>query len=82
MIEIREITEPISQLYFNDDLVGDITSHLVFNDCILQIKKQNIEGYSLLYEGQKFVIQPNGRIVGGGVIYPTYSSQMKELMGF
>lgn len=82
MIVINEIVEPKSQLFFNNELVGEITSHLQLNDCLLQISKEKLDGYSLLYEGEKYSIKSNGRIENGNRIYPLLTEQMKELLGF
>ena len=82
MVVINKIEEPTCELYHNDILVGKITSSLQLNDCILQIFRGQYEGYKVKYEGVFYPIQSNGRIKGGNVIYPLYSQQMKEIMGF
>lgn len=82
MVVINKIEEPTCELYHNDILVGKITSSLQLNDCILQIFRGKLEGYNVKYEEIHYPIQPNGRIKNGGVIYPLYSQQMKEIMGF
>jgi hypothetical protein len=82
MVIINEITEPKCQLFFKDELVGEISSHLQLNDCLLQILRGKLEGYYLLYEGDLYPIRPDGRFLNGGNVYPLFSKQMKEVMGF
>ena len=82
MVNINEIIEPKSQLFFNDELVGEITSHLQLNDCLLQIFRERLEGYYIIYEGEKYPIKSNGKIENASRIYPLLTKQMKELMGF
>lgn len=82
MVIINKITEITSELYHNDILVGQITNCLELNDCLIQIKKDNLEGYSLKYDGVDYPIQKTGRIIGGSqTIYPTFSNQLHEIMG-
>lgn len=82
MVVINKIVEPESELYFNDEKVGIITSSLQFNDCLLQIRRMRLNGYSILYGGEKYIIESNGRIKFGRHIYSLYSEQMKEIIGF
>lgn len=82
MVVIKNIVEPTCKLYLHDNLVGDIVSSLQLNDCILQINAQKLDGYKVLYDDVMYTIQNNGRIKGGSSVYPLYSEQMKELMGF
>lgn len=82
MVVINEIKEPKSTLLLNDEVVGEINGTLQFNDCLVQIFKSKLEGYSLLYEGVKYPILPNGRVKGAKNVYPTYSEQLKEILGF
>ena len=82
MVVINKIEEPKCELYLNNMLVGDITSSLQLNDCLLQIFRDKLEGYTVKYEGNFYPIQSNGRIKGGSIIYPLFRDQMKEIMGF
>ena len=82
MIVINKIEEPISELYLNDEFIGEITGFLQFNDCILQIFREKLEGYKIKYNDVFYNIQSNGRIKNGRDIYPLYDQQMKEIMGF
>lgn len=82
MVAINKITEPTSYLFNNDEMVGEINSSLQLNDCLLQIFRNKYVGYKLLYNGIEYPILPNGRIKSGGSIYPLYSEQMKEIIGF
>jgi len=82
MVIISEIKEPFSYLYVDDVLVGRISSGLQLNNCLLQIKRQKLDGYYLEYDNIKYEIKNNGRIVDGSLIYPLLSNQMKEIMGF
>lgn len=88
MVQINQIVEPTCQLFLKDELtnedklVGEITSHLQLNDCIIQIFRDKLEGYSVLYDNEKYPIESSGRIKSGNKIYPLFTQQMKELMGF
>jgi len=80
---IKKIVEPTSFLYKGDELIGKITSSLQLNDCLIQINNQKLRDYNLLYDGERYLIRNNGRIIRPyGKIYPLFSSQLKELVGF
>ena len=86
LIKIKEFTEPITEL-FNEsgESLGFINSTLSLNDVLIQIKKQKLEGYFIMFNCNIIDIDKNGRIrnlkdIDG--FYDTYFLQMKEIMGF
>jgi len=46
----------------NDEVVGEIENSLSFNDVRLQIKRQNLKGYSIGFKGQRIDIDTDGRL--------------------
>jgi hypothetical protein len=82
MIKINRIVEPISYLYKDDDLIGMIENHLELNDVLIQIKNLNLDGYRVKYEGDFYEIRNDGRIINGRCVYPTFSDQIREIIGF
>ena len=82
MVIINKITEGKSYLYKGEELVGEINSSIELNDCLIQIKNNKLEGYSLLYEGISYPIESNGRMKNGGVVYPIYAQQLRTILGF
>lgn len=61
MIKINEIVEPVSKLYDKDDkLVGEITSLLQLDDIRIQIKKEKVSGYYVIWNDQKIRIDKFG----------------------
>ena len=60
-VQINNITDVPCLLYNPENvLVGTITDHLQFCDVRLQIKRRNLEGYYVMFNGQKILIKPNG----------------------
>lgn len=62
-VEIRKIQEPTVILFNpNNVIVGCIHSHLSFDDVRLQIAKQQLDGYSIEYQGQRIKIDRYGNL--------------------
>jgi hypothetical protein len=69
MIKIRtdkEIENDIVQLYYNDELIGEIESSLSFHDILSQIKRDGIDGYYIIFNGEKSNINKYGRVFFNG----------------
>jgi hypothetical protein len=50
-IKVNKIVEPISTLYNSDGVeIGKITSYLELNDIRIQIKKNKVSGYYIIWE--------------------------------
>jgi predicted ATPase len=61
MIKINEIVESVSKLYDKDDkLVGEITSLLQLDDIRIQIKKEKVSGYYVIWNNLKIRIDKFG----------------------
>lgn len=67
MVQINnDITETSCFLYGPKDgqnvLIGEIKNELAFYDVRVQIKDQQLEGYYILFKGQRHYIESDGRI--------------------
>jgi hypothetical protein len=63
LVQIKDIRETPCELFNPDDeLVGIIESSLVLNDVRLQINRQNLSGYYVVFNGMKINIDNNGRL--------------------
>lgn len=60
MIKIKSISEPIVELYFKNELIGEIKSILSFCDVLVQIKEEGVYGYKVKYNGVMINIDKNG----------------------
>ena len=62
-VEIRKIQEPTVILFNpNNVIVGCIHSQISFDDVRLQIAKQQLEGYSIEYQGKRIKIDRYGNL--------------------
>lgn len=82
MVTVNKIVEIESYLYKDDQVIGVINNNLELNDVLIQIKNLKIDGYKLKYEDIFYDIRNDGRIINGSGIYPTFSKQLKEIIGF
>lgn len=63
MITLNNITNKPCSLYAPDGtLVGEITNELVLNDARIQIAEKHLEGYYIIFEGQRLEIDTKGMI--------------------
>ena len=84
MITINQFIDPVSELFAPDDTkIGDLISSFQVNDICIQIKKEKIEGYYILFEDVKIPISKDGRIIYSPKgFYDIQRNQMREIMGF
>jgi hypothetical protein len=53
----------VVQLYDSaDNLIGDITSGLILTDICVQIRKNKLEGYYVIFQNERIEITSNGKI--------------------
>lgn len=83
-IKINKIVEPVTELFAPDGTkVGDITSMLELTDVCIQIMRQSVKGYYVLFKGEVLEIDKRGRIYNRKVgFYDTHAMQLRELLGF
>lgn len=62
MVKIRSFQEPTVQLYYKEELIGEIKSALEFWDVMSQIKEENTYGYSIKYNGNMIKIDKYGTL--------------------
>lgn len=80
-IVVRDIQEDEISIYTPDGKCLVVTRNMLcVNDVLLQIRKQNLEGYYVEAKGIRYNITKHGRIKGP--IDSIYANQLKELMGF
>jgi hypothetical protein len=78
----RNLKEPECSLYGPDGtFLGVIDSGIILNDVRLQIKRQKLEGYYILFKNHIITIHSNGRLnhYPDG-FYDTWSNQLFELI--
>lgn len=64
-------------------LVGIIKNDLALNDVLLQIKRNKLRGYYIVWEGKDYLISETGRIpYFPNNLFATQEEQLSELMGF
>jgi predicted ATPase len=82
MIKINEIKESPCKLYDNkDNLVGDIISTLQLSDVRIQIKKEKVSGYYVIWNDQKIRIDKFGYVESWPKgFFDTYDDQLDELI--
>ena len=65
----------------NNTRLWTIESQLEFNDVRIQIKEQSLSGYQVLFEGQRYEIDSNGRLpIWPKGLFDTASNQMRALL--
>lgn len=63
-------------------LIGIIKNELAFNDVRIQIKNKKIKGYYIVWEGQSYQINSNGKLDNFPFeLYRTYEKQLCKLIG-
>lgn len=63
-IVIKEIQTPSVKIYNPDGtLLCETNNELVFNDIRIQIKDQKLNGYYLIFEGNKCDIDNDGQVI-------------------
>lgn len=83
VIEIRNIKEPIVELYNPKGIfIGMITSELQFIDVRLQIAEKQLKGYYIVYNKQKIKISSDGQPeVWPKGLYDQTVEMISELLG-
>lgn len=78
----HNIKEPECSLYDPEgNCLGVINTSVILNDVRLQIKRQNLEGYYVLFENHRIDIHGNGRLSYWPVgFYDIWQDQMFELI--
>ena len=82
-VKINNIVEPVVKLYDSNDVeVGLITNYLQLNDVRLQIKRQKLEGYYVIFgEDYKISIYSNSTMSGWpDGFYDLIDKQLEELI--
>lgn len=82
MIKKNKITEKICELRNpNNESMWIVESQLEFNDIRIQIKEQKLVGYSILFEGKKYLIDSDGRLpIWPKGLFDTAGNQLKQLL--
>ena len=62
MVEIRNIKQETHELFDPNDYSLGFVNDNQFRDIQIQIGSQRLEGYYLLFNGNKVPIKPNGKI--------------------
>jgi len=83
-IVISEFPQPVCDLFGPDGvLIGQLTSEYQVNDVLIQIKRQCLQGYYIMFEGIKLEIAKEGRIYKQPEgFYDTITNQLIEILGF
>ena len=82
-VKINNIVEPVVKLYDSNDVeVGLITNYLQLNDVRLQIKRQKLEGYYVIFgEDYKISIYSDGSMSGWpDGFYDLIDKQLEEFL--
>ena len=61
MIKINNITPPTAEAFSPDDTSLGFLNEYEFNDLRIQIVKQKVEGYYMIFNNQKIIINTDGR---------------------
>lgn len=87
-LAFKRITQPTVAIYNPDgDIIGICVNELEFLDILVQVKRNNLEGYSVsLYpidEKGKIPIDKSGRCrIHRLGVYTEHSEYLRDLMGF
>lgn len=73
--------EQVSILKPSGEILVSTNNQLVINDILIQIKQKKVCGYSILYNGKKYVISSNGHVKGVS-LFPLIDKQLKILTEF
>lgn len=83
-IVIHNDIDPITDLYGpNDEYIGKVNNNTVMTDILAQIYKKQLEGYYVMFNGEKLPITKTGRIYNPPEgFYDALDIAMRELVGF
>jgi hypothetical protein len=78
----RNLKETECSLYGPDgSFIGIIDSEIILNDVRLQIKRQQLEGYYIIFENNKITIHLNGKLNHWpNGFFRTWTDQLFELL--
>lgn len=77
----NDIQEESCFLYGPDnELIGEIKNDLAFLDVRCQIKRQKLNGYSILFKNQYYIINQNGNVLNYPIdLFPKFLEYLQEL---
>jgi hypothetical protein len=79
---IKRIKEPVTELWFGNKFIGKIYSYIELLYVQCEVKKENVEGYYILFGTTKIPINSNGLIDKWPTgFYDEVDSCYKELFG-
>jgi predicted ATPase len=80
MIKVNNIAVPTAEAYSPSGEFIGVLNEYEFNDLRVQIAKQKAEGYYMIYNNQKIIIDSNGKVKNWHVgFFDIIENQLVEL---
>lgn len=80
MIKVNNIAVPTAEAYSPEGELLGVLNEYEFNDLRIQIAKQKAEGYYMMFNNQKIIINSDGRVKDWPVgFFDIIENQLAEL---